>query len=180
MAPSPPARDTAAVIAGEEADPIPPSAIGCSISNKSQIGVRIIQPSHILNVLPDSLAHRLSFHFQLGTETCQIAVYRSDCKNPPFTFVFEQTILGLDIAVDCDLVPVLGVPDIVYRHVVVLTPEERHRVESLTLSQHVERGGLSLAFRDHPMLDSDCLAAIRIGPAGDVACGIDTADAGFE
>src|SRR6185369_14603519 len=45
MAPRPPARDTAAVIAGDDAEPMPPSAIGCSMSNKSQIGVRIMQSS---------------------------------------------------------------------------------------------------------------------------------------
>src|SRR6185295_9034528 len=45
MAPRPPARDTAAVSAGDDADPIPPSAIGCSMSNKSHTGVRIMASS---------------------------------------------------------------------------------------------------------------------------------------
>jgi hypothetical protein len=47
MAPSPPARDTAAVMAGDEAEPMPPSAIGCSMSNRSQIGVRIMMASPV-------------------------------------------------------------------------------------------------------------------------------------
>ena len=34
---------TAAVSAGDEAEPIRPSAIGCSMSNRSQIGVRIMK-----------------------------------------------------------------------------------------------------------------------------------------
>src|ERR1700681_1615754 len=90
-------------------------------------------------------------HLHLGLQAREIAEYRSDSEYPPVAFVFQQAILRLDIAVDCDFVPLLGVADIIDRHVIMLAPEERHRVEFLTLPQHVERRGLSLTFRDHPM-----------------------------
>ena len=41
-APRPPARDTAATSAGDVAEPMPPSPIGCSIPRRSQTGVRIM------------------------------------------------------------------------------------------------------------------------------------------
>ena len=40
--------------------------------------------------------------------------------------VFQQAILSRDVAVDHDLIPSLGVTDIIDRHIVVLAPEERH------------------------------------------------------
>jgi len=46
--------------------------------------------------------------------------------------------------------------------------------------QHVARGGLSLTFGNHPMFDPDVFAGMRIGPARDVACGVNSRDAGFE
>ena len=64
-----------------------------------------------------------------------------------------------DIAVDGDLVPGLGMADIIDRHVVMLAPEKRHRVERLALPQHVACRGLALAFRHHPVLDPDILSA---------------------
>src|SRR5207237_4560118 len=70
--------------------------------------------------------------------------------------------------------------DIIDRHVVMLAPEERYRVEDFALSQHVARGGLTLAFRHHPMLNPDVLLGMRIGPARDIARSIDSGDAGFE
>ena len=63
--------------------------------------------------------------------------------------------------------------DIVDRHVVVLAPEERHRVEALALPEHVARGGLALALGHHPVLDANVLAGVRIGPARDIARGVD-------
>src|SRR5689334_24992940 len=64
--------------------------------------------------------------------------------------------------------------DVVDRHVVMLAPEEWHRVEFPACADHVERGDLTLAFRDDPMLDANPRAAMRIGPARDVAGGEDT------
>src|SRR5262249_50548225 len=44
MAPRPPAPDTAETRSGARIDPIPPSAIGCSMCSRSQTGVRIMIP----------------------------------------------------------------------------------------------------------------------------------------
>jgi len=68
--------------------------------------------------------------------------------------------------------------DIIDRHVVVLAPEKRYRIECLALSQHVARGGLSLTFGNHPMFDPDVFAGMRDRPARDVACGVNSRDAG--
>jgi hypothetical protein len=51
----------------------------------------------------------------------------------------------------------------------VLTPEERHDEDFLAASEHVECGGLALSLSDHPVFDADVFAAVRIGPARDVA-----------
>src|SRR5215813_15377707 len=42
MAPRPPAPDTAATSCGAYTEPMPPSAMGCSICKRSHTGVRII------------------------------------------------------------------------------------------------------------------------------------------
>src|SRR5665811_914569 len=126
------------------------------------------------------LKHRLTLHLHLGLQACEIAEYRSDGEHPPLAFVFQQAILRLDIAVDRNLIPLLGVTNIINWHVVVLAPEERHRIEFLALTQHAERGDLSLALRDHPMFHADIFAGIRVGPARNIARSIDSGDARFE
>ena len=83
----------------------------------------------------------------------------------------HQAILAGNIALDVELVPFLGMADIVDRNVVVLAPEERNGVKFLAPPEHVERRGLSLALGDDPMLDANRLAAMRVGPARDVARG---------
>ena len=62
----------------------------------------------------------------------------------------------------------------------MLAPEERHRVERFAAPEHVARRDLPLALRDHPVLDADALARVRIGPSGDVAGGKDACGAGLE
>ena len=62
----------------------------------------------------------------------------------------------------------------------MLAPEEGHGVEGLALAQHVARRGLALALGHDPVLDADRLAAVRIGPARDVAGGEDAGRAGLE
>src|SRR6202021_102992 len=62
----------------------------------------------------------------------------------------------------------------------IVAPEEGPRMECLPLSQHIARGGLPLTFGDDPVFDPDVFAGMRIGPARDVARGVDSGDAGFE
>jgi hypothetical protein len=48
------------------------------------------------------------------------------------------------------------------------------------MSEHVERGGLALPLGDDPVLDPDVLAAVRIGPARNVAGREESGRARFE
>src|SRR5205823_6793857 len=77
-------------------------------------------------------------------------------------------------------VPLLGVPDVVDRDVIVRTPEEGHMVKALSRSEGVARRGLTLTLGDHPVLDADARARVRVGPARDVARRIDSRCAGLQ
>ena len=59
-----------------------------------------------------------------------------------------------DAAIQIQLVPRLGVTDIVEGEVVLSRPEEWRRIESLATAEHVSRRCLSLAFSHHSVLDS--------------------------
>src|SRR6195952_285649 len=126
------------------------------------------------------LSARGLLHRELGLKAGKVAIDRSNREHAALAPVFQQTVPARNIAFDGNLVPLLGVADIVDRHIVVLAPEKRCRVEGLALSQHVARGGLALAFGHHPMLDPDALPGMWIGPTRDIARGIDSRDAGFE
>src|SRR3974390_1534465 len=56
----------------------------------------------------------------------------------------------------------------------MLAPEEWHCGEFLAHPHHVDCRSLALTLRDHPMFEADALAGMRVGPACDVSCGIDT------
>ena len=88
--------------------------------------------------------------------------------------------MSAHIAVLGDLVPRGGVADVIDRHVVVLAPEERDGSIALAPAEHVARGDLTLPLGNDPVLDAQPLAAVRIGPAGDVPGGENTGGAGFE
>src|SRR5206468_11852976 len=128
---------------------------------------------------PDSGRPRL-LHRKLGLEACDVAIDRGDGEYAAVALVLQQAILSRDVAVDGDLVPFLGVADIVDRHVVVLAPEKRHRMERLALAKHVSRGGLALALGDHPTFDANGLEGTRIGPARAIARRIDAGYAGLQ
>src|SRR5262245_5309264 len=63
---------------------------------------------------------------------------------------------------------------VVDAHVVMRAPEKRHIVEYFVGAQDVPGGRLSLALRDHPVLDANAVAAVRVGPARDIAGRKDT------
>src|ERR1700738_393068 len=134
---------------------------------------------HALAQMQNS-AHRLLLHREFSLKGRASAIDRGDRQHTTGALVFQQAIPGRDVAVDGNLVPLLGMTDIIDRHVIVLAPEKRYRVEDLALPQHIARGGLALAFCHHPMLDPDILPGMRIGPARDIARSIDSGDAGFE
>jgi hypothetical protein len=62
----------------------------------------------------------------------------------------------------------------------MLAPEEGHGVEAFAAAEDVARRRLALALGHDPVLDADALAAVRIGPARDVAGGEDAGGTGLE
>src|SRR5215471_5107326 len=126
------------------------------------------------------LALRVTLHRHFRLEALDIPVDRGDREHAPVALIAQQAVPRHDVPHDRQLVPRLGVADIVDRDIVVLAPEERHRDELLAPSEHVERGGLALALGDDPVLDADALAAVWIRPARDVARREDSGRAGFQ
>src|SRR2546429_7497763 len=92
---------------------------------------------HPSTMLSRAASGRSSLHRDFRLQACDIAIDRRDCKNAAAALVPHQAILAGDAALHADLVPPLGMADIIDGHVVMLAPEERHIVESLALSQHV-------------------------------------------
>src|SRR6516225_7930944 len=85
-----------------------------------------------------------------------------------------------DIAALLDVVPGGGMADLVDRDIIVLAPEERDRGIALAAAEQVARGRLALPLGDDPVLDAQPLAAVGVGPAGDVAGRVNAGHAGFE
>src|SRR5438874_9953081 len=106
--------------------------------------------------LPRS-ARRLLLHLKFRPKIGDVAIDRCDGEHAAPPLISQQAVPRRDVAVDRNLIPLLGMTDIIDRNVVVLAPEKRHRIECLTLSQHVARRRLALAFRDYPMLNADIL-----------------------
>src|SRR5262249_50385144 len=104
----------------------------------------------------------------LGFETRCVAVNRGDGEDTAAAPVGHRRVLRAEAAVDFDGVPLLGVPDIVDAHVVVLAPEERDGVEALAQAEHVLCGNLTLALGHTPVLDANAVAGMRVGPPRDV------------
>src|SRR5581483_11832956 len=125
---------------------------------------------------PVALSSRpaLQFHCFLGLQALAISKDRGDCQPLAGPTKGDGAIVVLEAAVDLDSVPTFGVSHVVDRDVVMLTPEKWHGVEAFSAAEHVARSGLALAFGDHPMLHANQLTRMRIGPAGDIACGEDT------
>src|SRR5436305_2014984 len=96
---------------------------------------------------PDQCLSRRALHRDLGFEILLVAEDRCNCENFAVAAVAQDAILVADLARDRDVIPFLGVADIVDRDVVVLAPEERHRLERPAHPEHVERRGLALALR---------------------------------
>src|SRR5215467_14836376 len=70
--------------------------------------------------------------------------------------------------------------DIIDRHIIMLAPEERHCGVALAPAEHVACRGLALPLGDNPVFDPQPLAAVRIGPAGDVSSGENPGRARFK
>src|SRR5690242_19312668 len=118
---------------------------------------------------PVSGARRL--HFALDLQALSVAENRRNREPPVPHQVRDGTVVCFKVAVNLHAVPPFGVSDVVNSDVVMLAPEERHRVEHLAVSEHVARRGLSLTLGDHPMLDANSLSSMRIGPTRHVTGG---------
>jgi hypothetical protein len=88
--------------------------------------------------------------------------------------------VGARVAVLRDVIPGGGVADVIDRNVVMLASEERDGGVAFAPTKHVPTRGLALPLGDHPVLDAQPLAAVLVGPAGDVACRENAGRAGFE
>jgi hypothetical protein len=84
------------------------------------------------------------------------------------------------IALDKRFVPFRGMADIADREVEVFRPEERDHHERLIVASHVRGRDLPLALGDDPMLHTNALASMGIGPAGNVSCGENVGIAGLQ
>src|SRR5271155_3970260 len=129
---------------------------------------------------PTCLAPRALLEIHLGFEALSVAEDRGRGEGLSVSLVSKEAILLGDIALDRDLVPSLGMADVVDRDVVMLAPEEGSRRERRPVADHIERGDLALALRDNPMLDPNRLATDRIWPTRDIARGEYTGRARFE
>src|SRR5215472_10086523 len=129
---------------------------------------------------PSRAPFRGCFHRHFGFEALAATEDGGDGERAAGLAEAERGVVAGDVALDLDLVPPLGVADIVDGDIVVLAPEEGRRGEALPASQHVSRRGLSLTLGHDPMLNAQSLAGDGIGPARHVARGKDAGDAGFE
>ena len=110
----------------------------------------------------------LPFQFDFGLEAGAVA--RDRGHGEPVAVAKERhgCVSGVERTINAYRVPALGVTDIPDGHVIVLTPEKRHRVKTLASPQHIARRDLPLALGDDPVLHADTLTRMRIGPSGDI------------
>src|SRR5262249_9899468 len=121
-----------------------------------------------------------ALHCRFFSEAIDIAEDRGHREHLAVVTIAYQAVARFDVALDVEIVPRLGMADVVDRHVVVLAPKERNLGKSLSLAENVARRRLTLPLGHDPMLDPQSLAGMGIGPARDVAGGKDSRHAGFK
>src|SRR5215472_10538068 len=120
------------------------------------------------------------FHRRLLLEIIDVAEDRGDREHLAVATITHEAVACFDVALNVEIVPRLGMPDVVDRHVVMLAPEERHVGKALPLAENVARCRLTLPLGHDPMLDPQILAGMGVGPARDVAGGKDSRHARFK
>src|SRR5580700_433403 len=120
------------------------------------------------------------FELNFGGEAVAITPDRQHRQFAAALPVSHRAVLRRKASVNLNAVPMRGVPDIVELQIVLLGPEERHRVEALARPEHVSGSRLALPFGDDPVLDAEHLASEPVGPPGDIAGGPDPGDARLE
>jgi hypothetical protein len=121
-----------------------------------------------------------ALHRRFLLKVLEIAKDRGNRQHPAVSAIAHETIAPLDVARDFDLVPFLGVTDVIDRYVVMLAPEERDVGKSYLLSEDISRCSLALAFGNDPMFNPEILARVRIQPPRNVAGGKNFRHAGLE
>src|ERR1700730_18917393 len=98
----------------------------------------------------DSSLHR-EFVFEA------LAVAPDGCRGecPSAALKRELAVVLFDTTVQIQLVPLLGVTDVIERKVVLAGPKERHGIEPLAPAQDIPRRRLSLGLGSHPVLVAD-------------------------
>src|SRR5690348_2264366 len=127
-----------------------------------------------------SLRPCFSFHGGLSLQAFEIARDGYDSESATAFLVRHSTIALIEAPIDRDGLPLLGVAHVIDAHVVVLTPEEWNSVKLFATAENVLSCYLPLALSNHPVLDANSFAGVRIWPAGGIASGEDSGHAGFE
>jgi hypothetical protein len=126
------------------------------------------------------LGRLFALHRHLGLKAFDVPEDGCGSQHASVALEAQEAVPCGNVAVDLDLVPSLGMADVIDRDVVMLAPEERHGSKFLALAEHVQCRGAPLSFRNHPMLDPNVLAAVRIGPSRNVARREDSRRARFQ
>src|SRR6266853_2306356 len=127
-----------------------------------------------------SLRPYFSFHGGLSLQALEISRDGYSGESATAFLVRHGTIAGIEAPVDLDSLPLLRVAHIIDSHVVVLTPEEWNSVKLFTTAKNISSCYLSHALSNHPVLDANSLAGVRIGPTGSIASCEDSGHTGFE
>src|SRR4051794_10050920 len=121
-----------------------------------------------------------AFHRPFLLEAVDVAVDRRDREHLAVEAIAHHAIPRLDVTLDLECVPLLGMTDIVDRKVVMLAPEERDVGETFAPPQDIARNGLALELSSDPVFDPERFPTVRIRPSRDIAGGIDSRRAGLQ
>src|SRR5215475_3381925 len=91
-----------------------------------------------------------AFHRRLLPEIIDVAEDRGHRQHLAITTIAYQAVACFDVALDLEIGPRLGVPDVVDRRVVVLAPEERNVGKSLPPAENVAGSRLTLPLGHDP------------------------------
>src|SRR5690348_5201131 len=90
---------------------------------------------------PTNLGGRTTLHCDLGLQVLDVPEDGCDSESATVLLEAQETVFGSDVALDRELVPFLGMADIVDRDVVVLAPEEGDGGKFLAVPEHIEHRG---------------------------------------
>ena len=97
---------------------------------------------------------------------------------PPFLYATAQSRASRLPSIS--RIPLLCVAHVIDSHFIMLTPEEWNSVKLFATAKNILSCYLSLALSNHPVLDANSLAGVRIGPASGISSSEDSGHAGFE